>query len=137
MDIMERMRDPELLKAMGIGDKLLGSLIVMVLGLAVCMIVLYIIQLAVKLLRIAGSRDKDKLPEAPAVVPVSPLPAVNTPAEDEGEVVAAIIAAVTAMQDGKPFMIRNIAIAADRESWSAAGLADAFKNRKMTVSNLE
>ncbi|NLL39219.1 MAG: hypothetical protein GX254_06510 [Clostridiales bacterium] len=58
MQIMDSMKDPQLLRAMGLGDKLLGSIIVMILGLVICMVVLSIIMLIIKLLRVAGGREK-------------------------------------------------------------------------------
>jgi Na+-transporting methylmalonyl-CoA/oxaloacetate decarboxylase gamma subunit len=130
------MRDPELLKAMGLGDKLIGSLIVMVLGLATCMIILFIIQMVVKLLRIVGGKeDRSEVPAPPVPAPAPPVQIQSVPEEEPDEVVAAIITAVTSMQNGKPFMIKNITPAGQRESWSEAGLADAFENRKISPSD--
>jgi predicted lipid-binding transport protein (Tim44 family) len=79
LDLVEKLRDPELLKAMGIGDKLLGTLIVMVLGLAICMMILSIIMLAIKLLRLTSLKKA-----APAAVQASPspVPAPVAPIED-------------------------------------------------------
>lgn len=58
--MIEAMKDPQLLGSLGLGEKLLGSVIVMILGLAVCMIVLGIIMLSIKLLRFAGAgREKE------------------------------------------------------------------------------
>jgi Na+-transporting methylmalonyl-CoA/oxaloacetate decarboxylase gamma subunit len=127
LDLVEKLRDPELLKAMGIGDKLLGTLIVMVLGLAICMMILSIIMLAIKLLRLTSLKKA-----APAAVQArpAPVPAPGAPIEEDGELVAAILAAVSILREGRPFTIKNIARAPDRQSWSDAGLADAFKKRK-------
>ena len=132
MDIISKMRDPELLKAMELGEKLIGSFIVMILGLATCMIILFIIQMVVKLLHIVGGKEnQSKVPAAPVPTPASPVQVQSISAEDPDEVVAAIITAVTSMQNGKPFTIRNISLVGQRESWSEAGLTDTFENRKI------
>lgn len=127
MELMDRMRDPELLNALSLGDKLLGSFIVMILGLAVCMIVLFTILLIIKLLRFMSGKEKTEINGA-AYENVQPANTVI--AEDDGEVVAAIVAAVTLMQDGRPFYIKNIQAAPERDSWSQAGIAQAHKSRK-------
>lgn len=58
MQIMDTMKDPQLLRTMGLGDKLLGSIIVLILGLAICMLVLSIIMLSIKILRVVGGSRK-------------------------------------------------------------------------------
>lgn len=71
MNILERLRDPELLAQMTLGEKLGGALVVTVIGMLVCMVALTAIMYAIKLMHVIF-REK----EAPA----APVPdSVDTP----------------------------------------------------------
>ena len=62
MNILERLRDPELLAQMTLGEKLGGALVVTVIGMLVCMVALTAIMYAIKLMHVIF-REK----ETPAV----------------------------------------------------------------------
>lgn len=104
MSIIERMQDPELLKAMTVGEKLSGSLIVMVLGIGTCLIVLAIIMFMVKLMHaIFEPRVKKADPAPPA-------------ARIDGEAAAVITSAVAEMEKGRPFRVVSIREKDDRSA---------------------
>jgi acetyl-CoA carboxylase biotin carboxyl carrier protein len=50
LGVIERFKDPEILAQMGIGEKLGGSLIIMVLGLLTCIVVLTLIMIVIKIM---------------------------------------------------------------------------------------
>lgn len=135
MDIIEMMKNPEILKTLSVGEKMLGSLIVMVLGLVTCFIVLLIIMFAIRIMGAAFGEKKN--PQTPSAAPV-PAPAVkqvgDTPQEDEGELIAVITAAITAMTGSSSFRIRNISekrAAPVLSNWVSAGRSENFASRKV------
>lgn len=75
MNILERLRDPELLAQMTLGEKLGGALVVTVIGMLVCMVALTAIMYAIKLMHVIF-REKEEaapVPEAgSAPAPVLP-----------------------------------------------------------------
>ena len=104
MSLIERMQDPELLKAMTAGEKLSGSLIVMVLGIGTCLIVLAIIMFMVKLMHAIFELRQKKSEH--------PLPA----AQIDGETAAVITSAVAEMENGRPFKVVSIREKDDRSA---------------------
>lgn len=136
MDIIEMMKNPEILKTLPAGEKLLGSLIVMLLGLATCFVVLLIIMFAI---RVMGSLvGEKKKPQVQLPVTPAPAPVINqvaaAPQEDEGELVAVITAAITAMTGSSNFKIRNISekkSAPALSSWVIAGRSENFSSRRV------
>lgn len=123
MSIMDKLKDPELLATLGVGDKLVGSLIVMVLGMVSCIVVLLLIMLVVNLLKIISvSRGKSEPPVAQRVPVV--------PEEDEAAVLAAITAAVAELEGSGRFYIRNVIAAPDREAWSQVRLEETADGQR-------
>jgi len=98
LSIIERMKDPDILATLPIGEKLYGALVVMVLGLATCIVVLTIIMLFVKILHAIMSRNEKKAQRA----------AEEPAGEIDPETAAAIVSAVSEMEGGKPFKVRSI-----------------------------
>jgi len=136
LDIIEMMKNPEILKTLSVGEKMLGSLIVMVLGLVTCFIVLLIIMFAIRIMGAAVGEKKK--PQMPAVTP-APAPAANpvvaAPQEDEGELIAVITAAITAMTGSSSFRIRNISekrAAPALSNWVSSGRNENFSSRRVT-----
>ena len=74
MSILERLSDPELLSQLGLGQKLAGSLVTAVIGMAVCMIVLAIIMLAIRIMHALMSRGEAAPAEGPAPEAVKTAP---------------------------------------------------------------
>ena len=98
MSIIEKLQDPEILATMPVAEKLSGALVVMVLGMATCIIVLTIIMLIVKLMHHIMSKDERKAEKAAAA----------SAGEIDPETAAAIVSAVSEMEGGKPFKVRSI-----------------------------
>ena len=137
MDILEMMKNPEILKTLSIGEKMLGSLIVMVLGIVTCFIVLLIIMFAIRIMGAAvGEKKKPQVPSvapAPAPAPAA-SPVVAAPQEDEGELIAVITAAITAMRGSSSFRIRNISekkAPPALSNWVSAGRIENFSSRRV------
>ena len=97
MSIIEKLQDPEILATLPVAEKLSGALIVMVLGMATCIIILTLIMFIVKLMHFVVGNAERKAEKAAA-------PA----AEIDPETAAAIVSAVTEMEGGKPFKVRSI-----------------------------
>jgi sodium pump decarboxylase gamma subunit len=139
LDIIEMMKNPEILKTLSTGEKLLGSLVVMVLGLLTCFIVLLIIMLAIRVMGSAVGRTK-KPKEAAAVAPSpAPAPAANpvvaAPQADEEELIAVITAAIAAMTGGSSVIIKNIRekkSAPALSNWVVTGRGENFSSRRVT-----
>ncbi len=74
LSILERLSDPELLNQMGLGQKLAGSLITAVIGMAVCMVVLAIIMLAIRIMHALMSRGEPAPAQGPAPEAAKTLP---------------------------------------------------------------
>lgn len=137
MDILEMMKSPEIMKTMSVGDKMLGSLIVMVLGLVTCFIVLLLIMLVIRIMGAAFGEKKN--PQIPSATPApAPAPAVNqiaaAPQEDEEELIAVITAAITAMTGSSSFKIRNISekkAPPALSNWVSAGRGENFLSRRV------
>ena len=50
LGVIERFKDPDILAGMGLGEKLGGSLIIMVLGILTCIVVLTLIMIVIKIM---------------------------------------------------------------------------------------
>lgn len=98
MSIIEKMQDSDILASLPMGEKLSGALVVMVLGMATCLIILTIIMFVVKLMHAIVSRAEKKA-EKTAAAPAG---------EIDPETAAAIVTAVSEMEGGKPFKVRSI-----------------------------
>lgn len=100
MSIIDKIKDPDILAALPVGEKLYGAVVVMVIGLVTCIAVLTIIMTCVKILHAIVSRSERKAEKAAAA---------NAPAgEIDPETAAAIVSAVSEMEGGKPFKVRSI-----------------------------
>ena len=97
MSIIEKLQDPEVLATLPMGEKLSGALIVMVLGIATCIVILTILMFAVKLMHFIMSKSEAKAEKA--VAPAG---------EIDPATAAAIVSAVSEMEGGKPFKVRSI-----------------------------
>lgn len=132
MDILEMMKNPEILKTMSVGDKLLGSVIVMALGMITCFIALVIIMYVIKLMGVVfGQKKKIE----PAVAPAPVQKQVDTaPQDDEEELIAVITAAIAAMRGSSSFRIRNISekkAPPALSNWVSAGRIENFSSRRV------
>ena len=73
MNILERLRDPEILAQMTLGEKLGGALVVTVIGMLVCMVALTAIMYAIKLMHVIF-REKEEAVPVPEAGPAPVLP---------------------------------------------------------------
>lgn len=97
---MEQFRNPDLITGLGLGDKLLNSLMVMALGIGITFIVLIGLMAVISLLKgLSGQKEAPAVPAAP-VEPVKAVdkPILQLPTDDE-ELLAVIAAAIQAQDD--------------------------------------
>jgi len=98
LSIIEKMQDAQIFANMPVGEKLYGALIVMVLGLATCIVVLAVIMFVVKIMHFLMSRSEEKAKRG----------AEEPTAEIDPATAAVIVSAVSEMEGGKPFKVRSI-----------------------------
>lgn len=106
MNILERLRDPELLAQMTLGEKLGGALVVTVIGMLVCMVALTAIMYSIKLMHVIFREKEAPAPEGPS--------AAEAPAPVLPEYPASA-AALLSPAAGKVTMVNAFAGAAVRE----------------------
>lgn len=139
MGLMEMMKYN--IEALSMGEKLLGSLIVMFLGMVTCIVVLSILILCIKIMSSAfsGKNNSSGNPTASAPAPKASTGAgPNTAAatlDDDSELIAVITAAITAISGSSSFRIKNITEKKSHptlSNWVSAGRFEAFDSRKST-----
>ena len=87
MSILEQMKDPALLEQMGLGAKLWGSVTVMIIGMAACLVALTAIMYAIKLMHfIFREKKQSEAPAAPEAAAAAPA-AVDLSAFPAGSLV--------------------------------------------------
>lgn len=81
MSILERLRNPDLLAQMTMGEKLWGALVVTIIGMVVCMVALTAIMYSIKLMHLIfrEKTEKAKTPDVPEAPEKPVLPTI--PAE--------------------------------------------------------
>lgn len=95
---MERFADPTILETMSLGEKLLDSALVMLLGMGVTFLVLVFLMFSIGMLRLLF-QDKKKVDKPAEKQPVAePVKAVPVP-EGDDELLAVITAALAASQE--------------------------------------
>lgn len=103
----------------------LNSLSVAGVGLLVVFVGLAIIIGFISLLSLVKGKDGKQKAEAPKKTAPIPAPAVQAPAKQDGapaDVLAAIIAAISAMMpDGNSFTVRRVKRVNEVPAWSRAG----------------
>ncbi len=117
---------------MTVGEKILAGIEVSVFSMAIVFAVLILLMFIIKWMGdvVANSEKKAQEQEsaaAPNQPTTEPVIAQNT--TDESEVVAAIVAAISAMSEGSDckIVIKNITRA--NESWASAGLLEQINSR--------
>lgn len=96
---MERFADPTILETMSLGEKLLDSALVMLLGIGVTFLVLIFLMFSIGLLRLLfQGKTKAEEPARPKQPVAAPAKAVPVPAGDD-ELMAVITAALAASQE--------------------------------------
>ncbi len=112
-------------------DKLVYGLLVMVVGLVIVFTGLVLLMLCIKLLKLLmGQKQPKAAPVAPTPAAAQPVAAPEPAAQrDEGELVAAIAAAIAAMLDTQPgnLVIRRIERVGG-SSWARANRLEQLQN---------
>ncbi len=109
---------------MTLGEKILGSLIVMLFSMLIVFAVLALLML---IIRLFGWTASEKV--APASAPVEAAADRTETAELDKEVVAAITAAIGAMSASSGCRIVIRSIAKKQDNWGTAGILEQMKNR--------
>ncbi len=125
---MKDFANPEILAKMGIGERLINSLMVTVLGMGITFMVLIILYLVIKLIgSILYSRSSKKAKET--VIKEEVLEVEEEYIEsDDSEIVAIITAAITAYEGvGKKLKIKSVRrLDPSLSSWSRLGVEDTI-----------
>ncbi len=109
---------------MTLGEKILGSLIVMLFSMLIVFAVLALLMLIIRLFSWTASEKV-----APASAPVEAVADRTETAELDKEVVAAITAAIGAMSASSGCRIVIRSIAKKQDNWGTAGILEQMKNR--------
>ena len=126
--LIDRLRSgPE----MSLGDKLLAGVEVSVFAMVVVFAVLILLMFIVKLMGSVIKGGAKKVQDKTEALPMSQqtAAAVQQVAVDDGEAVAAIVAAISAMSKGNDckIVVRNITRLND--AWAEAGLLEQINSR--------
>ncbi len=113
---------------MTLGEKILGSLIVMLFSMLIVFAVLALLMLIIRLFGLTAS-EKVAPAVAPASAPVEAVADRTETAELDKEVVAAITAAIGAMSASSGCRIVIRSIAKKQDNWGTAGILEQMKNR--------
>ena len=93
--------------AVGVGFQTLGIGMLFVIGiLSILMVILYLLIPIFR--KIANGKSKTKQPEAPAPAAAAPAAAEAPVDDDEGDVVAAIIAAISQISGAAPSSLKVV-----------------------------
>lgn len=136
LSIMQRFADPELIKQMGMSDKMLGSLITTILGMGITFIVLALlwglITVMTKVLNIS-----DKPQKTISVTPAAPAAVSGQQKDQEAEgtsLIAVITAAIAAslQRPVQTIFVKNIRRSTDNmPSWARAAKQEQIDSRKV------
>lgn len=115
---MEQFSNPDLINSLGLGDKLLNSLLVMVLGMGITFIVLIGLMVFIALLKSFSGHKKEVKKESiiqPEPVKVVEKKALSLPKDDD-ELLAVIAAAIQAQDDELVAVIASVIAMLDQTS---------------------
>ena len=133
--IINLIKDAEILKTLSFGEKMMGALQTAGIGMGVVFIVLIVLICVISIMgRMnigGGKKGKDKAPaqEPPAPAPAAPVTKAAPAADNTGEIMAAIFAAISMMEGGNSFRIVNVQPVSASPSWTGIGLQEAFASR--------
>lgn len=138
MSLMERFSDPALFDSLSFGEKMMGSLITMIMGMGITFCVLAILWGFVSLMGKALGRPGKKRTKEEAAADAAPsaaAAAVDTASAAEAEVVAAVIAAAIEAYRAEGGMgslkVRKITrLSGEHTPWSNAAIDDCIKSRR-------
>ena len=138
MSLMEKFSDPALFDSLSMGDRLLGSLITMLMGMGITFCVLILLWAFVTIMgRFMSIGKSAKSPEQPAAAATPSGAAAPVAASPEAgdEVTAAVIAAAIAAYSGEGdrgnLIVRKIPrISGNSTNWSNAAIDDCIESRR-------
>lgn len=147
MTLMERFCNPEYIHGLTVSEKLIGSLITTALAMSITFIVLTLIwgfiAITGKIFKMLDEKENlqasgTAVADSAAATTLAPAETAPSPKVDAGigpEVIAAITAAVLAVQGpnrSDNLVVRRISrVAGERPSWSAAGISENIQSRKI------
>lgn len=134
LSLMQRFADPELINQMGTSEKLMASLIVAILGMAITFSVLIMLWGLINIMTRILSKPL-KAEDKTAVPQVEPQESQQTIAEDnEDEAVIAVITAAIAASLKKPvdtIVVRNIKRSTERmPAWASVAKHEQLDSRR-------
>jgi len=130
-ELLAQFANPETLKTLSLGNKLLAGLVTTVLGMGITFIALILLQFLISWMdRLINRSSKDEKTAVP-VPEILTVPGVNNQVDD-GELVA-VITATLAMQmktSVDTIVIKNIRKIEDRSPlWNRAGIIEQMNSR--------
>ena len=147
MSLMEQFADPELMHSLSFGEKMAGSGVTALMGMGMTFLVLILLWILIAVMgRIVNGTTKkkdDKSAEAPVTAAEAPAAAsAPAPAEavtekdEQGDVIAAVIAAAIAAFNGDEVksnrVVRKIRrVSGQTTAWLNAGRSECIDSRKV------
>lgn len=135
LTIVDLIKNEEILRTLGFGEKMLGALQTAGIGLGVVFIVLIVLIVVISVMgkmNIGGNAEKKAKAAAAAVsapAPAAEVTRASEPQEDMNAVVAAIFAAISEMEGTNAFRIVNVRPMTPSLSWTTAAMTETFASR--------
>ncbi|MCT4604603.1 MAG: OadG family protein [Marinisporobacter sp.] len=133
LSLLEKFADPEIMQTLSMGEKMLASLYVMILGMTVTFVALCILWGLIVIMSnmINGTKKKDtNVVKAPVKV-IAPAPVAEVEKEEDEELVAVITAAIAASLQTSThnIIVRNITRVSDvTPAWGRMGRMEQMNN---------
>ncbi len=115
-------------EALSMGERLVGGLLVTVFSVLMVFAVLLLLMYVIKGFGLAFA-DKRPKPEAVKIQEAEEKAGQAIPKADEGEVLAAIIAAIASMKTGQDSKIVIRQVVKNQSTWADAGLLEQINSR--------
>ena len=138
MSLMEMFSNPELFHQLSTGDKMIGSLITMIMGMGItfCVLILLWAFVAIMGKAVNGKPKGDKASDGtkaaatPSVAAAAPAAASNASDENLVAVIAAAIAAYQGGGAGNLVVRKIVRLSGESTAWSNAAREDCIDSRK-------
>ncbi|MCT4620732.1 MAG: OadG family protein [Marinisporobacter sp.] len=134
LSLLEKFADPEIMQTLSMGEKMLASLYVMILGMAVTFVALCILWgLIIIMSNVVNGAKKKETNVVKAPVPVAaPAPVAEVEKEEENEELVAVITAAIAASlqtSTHNIIVRNITRVSDATpAWGRMGRMEQMNN---------
>lgn len=136
MSMMDEFSDPSLFDSLGFGDKMMGSLITMIMGMGITFCVLLILWGFVAIMgRCVSGMNKDKKAQETPIADATPSQAAAPVVSDDADITVAVIAAALEAYraDGGTgsLIVRKITrLSGESTPWSNAAIDDCIESRR-------